>query len=201
MSLLFVDTSHHIIAGLLNEKFEWLSFVEDHDSKSSKNFHKTVHNILIENDMEMSDVTRIINISGPGSYTGMRLTEGFSQILEWQDYPRNSFYHFNVPELMGVEKGIWFSKAFKGEFFLYEWDQSKQNKFLVPVEELDDYLKRENVFTHFHNIDDVRENKLQETSSLIYKSPKEIFETVISKNLCESPYYYRPEDIEFQRKK
>ena len=87
MISLFIDTSYTPVVGLLDESLSWLDYVKGHSPRSGQQLHAMIYEILSKNGMEFSEVKKLFMMAGPGSYTGMRVVEGFAQIVE---YPRKA---------------------------------------------------------------------------------------------------------------
>lgn len=199
---LYVDTSDHLVVGLLNSKFEWVEFLDLEGAKNSGRIHAAIYEILQKHHLEPKDLNAVIQNSGPGSYTGMRVSEGISQILEWQGIPVCSFFHFEVPELLGISQGKWIAKAFKGEFFISTWDGAQRKTELLDLVSALDLAKKEKLYCHFRkslekDFSDLI-NDFQETGDLIFKQGSSLFSLVLQRNSRLSPYYFRTVDQEFK---
>ncbi len=204
---LYIDTTDHIIVGLLSDEFQWLEYHEEKSIKRSSNeLHHTIYKILEKHELKFSKLRGFLFAAGPGSYTGMRLSEGIAQICEWQGIRVNSFYHVDVPHLLKSEEGVWFSKAFKGEYFFYEWKRASENKSrLLNEEDFIQELKKfdgANIYTNFEdkkllqNLDiDIG---ITSTAHDIRKFPRKFFQEVVDGNLRFPPLYYRSEESEFK---
>jgi tRNA threonylcarbamoyladenosine biosynthesis protein TsaB len=197
MASLFVDTSELLIIGLLDEQFNWLEYQELKDKKSSAVIHALIYEMLGKYDLKLKDVKSYFQVAGPGSYTGMRVSEGISQVLDWQEMDVYSFYHFEVPKILGESEGAWISSAFKGEAFIYSWNGSEVEKELIQQDSLTDRLVKLAlpVFTHFEGNFDL-DSKL--TSMMIKDNSAELFTKIVEQNLKRSPFYYRTLEKEFK---
>ena len=82
---LFVDTTDKITFGLLDDQFQWKEYFYDPKMVISTKIHLLIHEVLKKYELTFSDLNSIIYCAGPGSYTGMRVSEGISQILQWQN--------------------------------------------------------------------------------------------------------------------
>ena len=196
---LFVDTTNDITLGLLNDKFEWLEYKFLESKKSSAELHYLVYELLLEFNLEVSGLTAVIYCAGPGSYTGMRVSAGMTDILGSSGVKVNSFYHFNVPELLDVKEGCWVAKAFKGEYFLYKWNlgRCERLKKLIPEKTLLNETEDVNCYA---GVAVPGLDQLILTRELIKSEPFKIFSKVINNNTVEDLYYYRPLEEEFSRK-
>lgn len=193
---LFLDTSYYVSIGILDENFEFLDHHLYENRKGSAILHKEIYSMLKENNTSLNEMDAIVISSGPGSYTGMRLAEGFAQILEIDKTKVYSFYHFEIPQLLGHEKGIWCSEAFKSEIFVYEWDGDKNSKRLVKEDTFEKEIdvNDEHVYSHDGRLKDFH---FLSTSDLIKKNSKAIFSFVIDRAEHLETYYYRPLEKEF----
>lgn len=199
---LYMDTSDHLVVGLLNDKFEWLEFIELEGARNSGRIHGAIYEILIRHNLESKNLTAVIQNAGPGSYTGMRVSEGISQIFEWQGIPVCSFFHFEVPEMLGVSQGKWIAKAFKGEFFVSIWNGKQRTTELLNSAVAADLVKNEKLYCHFKkslekDFLDCSKN-FYETGELIFGQCTKLFPLVLERKSRLSPYYFRTVDQEFK---
>lgn len=194
---LFIDTTKDVTVGLLNNNFEWIEYEHFEGARGSALIHKCIYDQLEKQNKKINDIKGLIQIAGPGSYTGMRVSEGVSQIFNWQGFDTYSFYHYEVPKLLGHEKGTWFANAFKGEYFLYRWNNEEESKTLVKKDEFDIYSV-DKLFTSFL-FDDLEKN-ISLTSKLIYDKGQKLFEKVVGEKIQRPLYYYRTLEQEYTRK-
>lgn len=199
---LYMDTSDHLVVGLLNESFGWVDFLELEGAKNSGRIHAAIFDMLQKAGLEAKSLKAIFQNAGPGSYTGMRVSEGISQIFEWEGIPVYSFFHFEVPSFLGIESGKWLAKAFKGEFFILTWDKEKEERVLIDLVASKEVLKGQKVYCHFRKSlekDFAEElSTFIETGELIKTQGAKIFSLVLSKARRLSPYYFRTIDQEFK---
>lgn len=195
---LFIDSSDCLTLGLLNEKFEWLEFKKFSNRKSSGVFHGLVEELLKNHSVTLFDLDRVFYSVGPGSYTGIRLVEGFCQILRWQGITTNSFYLFEAPFLTGVNKGVWISEAYKGESFVYKWDGDFNEKKLIKKEDLNSTVKEEDFLISQESFENLETKSI---TDFIKENSKDIFSSVLKLKLERGPYYYRAIENEFSKPK
>lgn len=197
-----MDTTDHLVVGLLNESFGWVDYLEVEGAKNSGRIHAAIFDMLKKAGLEAKDLSGIFQNSGPGSYTGMRVSEGIAQIFEWEQIPVYSFLHFEVPSFLGIESGKWLGKAFKGEFFISTWDKGNEEKVLVDLASAKMAIKGQRVFCHFKKSlekDFAEElSSFEETGELIKNEGAKIFSLVLAKARRLSPYYFRTIDQEFK---
>ncbi len=192
-----------MIYGILSEKNEWIDYSEDLNKRNSVMVHHRINSSLEEKKIDIRDIKKIYTIAGPGSYTGMRFAEGIRQIFSWDGIKTNSFYHFEIPFLMGINNGAWVTEAFKGDWFIYSWDNDSSQKKLVKKKDLLEFLKTDQkLYTHFVS-EKIRELSGEiewcETSKLIHHNSQEIFNKVEQLNINRDVYYFRAIDEEFKK--
>lgn len=192
---LFIDTTKAITVGILNKDFQWISYEFFPDAKGSALIHKIIHDQYKKHDLKLLETKALIQVAGPGSYTGMRVSEGISQIFDWQGFETYSFYHYEVPKILGVSKGIWLANAFKGEYFIYKWDANEEKSNLIKKDDFS-LNSDEKLFSSF----ELEEFELNLTSELIKNDSQLLFKKVISENMKKTLYYYRTLEEEYNKK-
>jgi tRNA threonylcarbamoyladenosine biosynthesis protein TsaB len=197
---LYIDSSEHLVLGLLDENLNWIDFLDTKERKGSGILHGLLHELLENQNLSFKDLKQVFFTAGPGSYTGMRLGEGMCQVLEMENVKINSFYHFEVPFLLGDQKGVWISKAFKREIFVFQWDGSDSQTGLIPEEEMLQSIETWkksglNIYTHFSEILD---QDLTSTSDMIHTQSDKLFCKVAGLDERKTPYYYRTDEKEFR---
>ena len=206
MSYLFLDTTDHLIVGVLDELFSWQSFRDIADKKSSTKVHSIIDEELKKHNTEIAELNGVFLVSGPGSYTGMRVSEGIAQFLKWQNIEIFSFYHFEVPSLLGEKGGSWFSNAFKKEFFCYRWSEDTSEKKLLSSQDLLSFIsdnEEESFYVNFLSdeyLNIFSSHQVTSTGDEIRNKAKELFPKVKDRGLHLGPYYYRAESEEFKTK-
>ena len=198
MLTLFVDTTFGITVGVFEDN-AWKSYQFINSNKSSSIVHKMIKDCLDEVGKDEAAISKLIQVSGPGSYTGMRVSDGISQVFEWQNIETYAFHHFQVPKLLGLKHGLWLSKAFKGEIFCHEWNDSESKNYLIKEHDLENILQiNREIFTS-HGQDFIE--KSTQTSVLIKENASELFSNIIQSRLKEPLYYYRSLEEEFTKSK
>ena len=209
---LYLDSTQHIVCGIYDDNTKsWVSYKELHNKKGSKLMHGLTFELLSEQNLKIDDIEGLILASGPGSYTGMRLAEGFAQILEWRNVPVRSFYHFEVPGFHGVKEGLWVASAFKGEYFYYQWPRQEGDpplsENLMSREAFHTWMKqarekfganaKEQIFCHLKNIFEQEDFIPDSTFELIRTRAGEFFTHILQRGKRLEPFYYRPLEKEF----
>ena len=192
MSTLFIDTTKFITIGLLDSEFKWLDYSRFDELKASAAVHFKIYEVLKRHDLQIEKLDQIIYMAGPGSYTGMRVSEGMADIFKMAKIPVYSFYHFQVPSMLNIECGVWKSDAFKNEVFLYRWSSENHSQKLIKKEE-DDYS---DYYCSFNDIDTIGSTDL-----MIKDNSNTILKLVVEKKLKEKLYYYRSIDDEYKVQK
>ncbi len=208
MAYLYLDTSYTLSLGLLDQEFQWIAFERNHDTKTATKLHTSLYQLLSHHQLKLKDIKGLIQVAGPGGYTGMRISDGIFQTLKLYGLPSYSFYHFEVPGLLDEKEGLWISNAFKGEIFSYYFNAGIKIEKLSSEKDFIDYyptLKLNSVYTHDKLAFSptftpwVKEITLIETGSLIEKYPQKIFSSVVQQKLVRSIFYYRPIEGEFKK--
>lgn len=191
MHFLYIDSTNGLTIGLLDKDYNWLHLENLEEKKPSEVVHKKIHNLCEKFQVDIKQSSLII-AAGPGSYTGMRLGEGIAHILKIAGIKIYSFYHFEVPKLIGIESGRFVTNAFKGQYFIYDWSKDSQSNFLMNAEDLN--LSQE----VFIILEDLNFKNGKSTKKLIAENSKVLFESVVKRDLYLNSYYFRAIDEEFK---
>ena len=196
MHSLYVDSTAGLVIGLLDSNFKWIEYLDSMEKKPSEVIHFEIFNLVQKYNLDLKTMNFFFS-AGPGSYTGMRLGEGIAQVLAWDSKTVYSFHHFDVPKMIGIPKGFWATNAFKGQVFIYNWDNSTglSEKELVNSADFK-IIDPELGFTLAADSKDFSE--LKNTKDLIKNSSEKIFSKVFAEKLREPPYYFRTLDEEFK---
>jgi tRNA threonylcarbamoyladenosine biosynthesis protein TsaB len=197
---LFLDSTSGLIVGLMDFQFNWIEYKSLDEKKPSEIIHFEIYSLVKKHNLELKDMRLFIS-SGPGSYTGMRLSEGLAQVFELSFIPVFSFYHFDIPKYCGIANGFWVTNAFKGQLFFYNWTHESEEKILADksnfTEELRLLKTDKDGFTLDH-LSDPLFSGLSTTKDLIKEQSTKIFSHILSLNLRVTPYYFRTLDEEFR---
>ena len=196
MSAIYLDTTKNMTIGLLDGNLSWIKLQSFDDFKSTEGLHLKLLEMLNESGLKIEEINTLFSAAGPGSYTGMRVSEGIAQILKWQGIKTNSFYHFQVPEILGIKKYAFICKAFKGEFFL----KDTQKEILLNLKDLSQVVAEYKelgveLFTHYPDIDFPN---FSLTTDLISLQGREIFSYIVRENMLKGPFYFRSLEKEFK---
>lgn len=192
---LFLDSSQFLQVGILDESLSWKHYELITNRKGSQILHSVIFSCLEEHSLKVKDLKGIILANGPGSYTGIRVAEGVAQVLELDGLPVFSFYHYEVPEFAGIKEYSFFSEAFKGEIFCYEYlNNGGESSLIKESEFLNIEFNQDNLFCLDGQIIDT---DLDSIYDLLKKEPQAIFKRVLERAEHLPPYYYRPLDKEF----
>lgn len=196
---LFLDTTFGVTVGLLNKNFEWITYEFSNEKKSSTIIHTLINQFLINESLAIENLSSVIMVAGPGSYTGMRVSKGITDVFEWQNLNIYSFYQFEVPTLLGLGKGLWHADAFKGEYFFYEFDGDDTQKYLLEKEAGNKKIKDSDIPVFVCRNKD--SEKFIETQVLIRDESRKLFSKVVDMKLSRKLFYYRDLDQEFTKAK
>lgn len=178
MYSLFLDTTAGLTVGLLDDQFAWMAYESSNEKRPSEHIHEKIFFMLSKFNLQLNHL-RVITVAGPGSYTGMRLSEGFSDIVSWSGVKILSFYHFEVPKFTGISSGRWMTNAFKNQIFSYQWDpKGSSTELLLECSDPDAF-------------------SIEKTRELIYTNPTLIFSKVVQLNEKKESYYFRTLEEEF----
>lgn len=198
MSVLFIDSSYDITLGLLNEKYEWLDFRTFRGQRASNTLQTETFRLLKEMGVGMKDLSAVVTIAGPGFYTGLRLSEGFADVTKFFQIPHYSFYSHEIPGWLGHHDSAWVTKAYRGEYFIYQDGQQK----LIETKDLADLKLPTEVFIHSETALDEKLRAIagnaKSTLELLKESPRKIFKHVFHEKLIRESFYFRAPEDEFR---
>lgn len=207
MIKLFIDTSYDVFVGLLNSSGKWEGKTVLKGFKASQILQKEIYSLLQLRNLDVNDIDGVITSSGPGFYTGMRLSEGVADVFKLKGLQHWSYYNFMIPSWYGHKKGLWMTKAYRGEYFFYLWNEKNSEKFLLQANELEAYFdqwKKLGVDFFIHQESAIDE-KLKafvassiETVTLVENNPDILYQAILSAGLNEPSYYFRAPEDEFR---
>ena len=193
---LYLDTSHFLALGILSDDYEWLHFEKHEKLQHSGDIHSKIHQALEKVGTQALDLTSVIICNGPGSYTGIRLGEGIAQLFELAKTPVYSFHHYQVPKILGFDKGEWICHAFKREVFTHKWNEQEESNDLIAASE----WKQSDLELFGHQPDGPWQDMgMLMTTDLIQARAKELLGYVEQNKLRQDSYYFRPLHKEFKR--
>ena len=207
MIKLFIDTSYDVFIGLLNSQGKWEGHTILKGFKASQILQKEIYQLLQEKNLTVSAIDSVITSSGPGFYTGMRLSEGVADVFKLKGLPHFSYYNFMIPKWYGHKSGLWMTKAYRGEYFFYLWSETKEEKFLLQSKELESYFSqwRKLNIPFFIHQESAIDEKLKvfvphytETVHLVESTPGILYQAVVNNNIQEPSYYFRAPEDEFR---
>lgn len=188
---LFIDTSDFIQLGVLNEDLSFEVYEFREENRGATNIHLLLKQVLDKANTDINSIKDIFCISGPGSYTGMRVSEGIVQTLKWQGHKVYSLYAFEIPRILGIESGQWIANAYKGELFVYNWDSNSEDTKLVNQ---DSFSPSSNTFSAYANIDGI---EALPTREMLIQNSAAVFSFAKSRGAYFDPHYYREAQQEF----
>lgn len=201
MSVLFIDSSYDITLGLLNGNLGWHDLRLFRGQKASATLQTETHRLLKDFNQDMKKLTGIVSVAGPGFYTGLRLSEGFADVTKFFSIPHFSFYTYEIPMWLGHSEGTWLTKAYRGEYFIYQWNGDKSEIKLVAAKDLADLKIQGQTFIHSETSLDEKllpfTTNAISTSGLIKNNPEKIF-SIILKGMQRESYYFRAPEDEFR---
>lgn len=200
MSLLFIDSSYDITLGLLDENLGWHDLRGFRGQRASSTLQTETHKLLKDFKTPMSSLKGVVSIAGPGFYTGLRLSEGFSDVTSFFGIPHFSFYSYEIPFWLGHAKGTWVTKAYRGEYFFYEWSGNSGKVRLLESKDL--FIPEGEIFIHSETSLDEKLKPVAvnafSSSELLRNEPRKIFSHVLTEKLKRESYYFRAPEDEFR---
>lgn len=189
--------------GVLNDSLEWDHLERFQEKRASSTLQTETHRILKSKNISPRDLKAVITVAGPGFYTGLRLSEGFADVLTFFGVPHYSFYSYDVPFWAGHESGTWMTKAYRGEYFFCEWKGEKKTISLIEAKDLEQYMQGlSQVFIHSPAALDEKSralvNSSQETIEIIKNHPQKVFHRILSEKSKRESYYFRAPEDEFR---
>ena len=201
MSYLFIDSTYDLTIGVLDDGLRWLSFERHTGQKASAIIQARAYKLLSDANIKPQDLSGIITVNGPGFYTGLRLAEGFSDVFKFFGVKQYSFYSYEIPLWCGYSEGVWFTKAYRGEYFFYRWQGLNSSQTLIPTKELESSVKDEKFFIHSSaSLDNLSTSLILnpvETHELLKTQSQKIF-TEVLKSSYREPFYFRAPEDEFK---
>lgn len=205
MASLFIDSTYDITLGILNEELGWLRFQRYLGQKASSIIQVETHSLLKSVGLSMKDISQVLTISGPGFYTGLRLSEGFADVMVFHGASHFNFLSYDIPKFSGVPSGTWMTKAYRGEYFFHNWDGEVSKNVLIATKDLEEYLAsvdKTNLYIHSESaIDEVCRKflgKYNTTTSLLESSPLAVLTEVCTQKTKMDSFYFRAPEDEFK---
>ncbi len=192
---LFLDSSLYIQVGLLDDDLTWKHYELIANKKGSQILHSIIYSSLSDHNIKVKDLKGIFLANGPGSYTGIRVAEGVCQILEMEGLPIYSFYHFEVPYFAAVSEYKFYAEAFKGEVFQYSFGPEQESLDLISEKNFNLLDLSESHLYHLEG--ELLGRQLDSLYDLYKNESVKIFSKARDRGEHLPPYYYRPEEKEF----
>lgn len=184
---LLIDTAYTARIGLFYED-SFLEWVEINDEKPSAVFHFRLYEILHKYNLTLRGVD-LFWAAGPGSYTGMRLSQGLMDLLKIEGIKVYSFYHYEIPFLAGIHEGSWMTNAFKNEVFVYSWKNEEKSKKMV--------LKKDLVLEGLVFGEAMSDFDYIPSYQTLKENFKKISSQLLQRNTMQDIFYFRPIELEF----
>ena len=189
--------------GVLDDSLKWLDFRRFEGKKGSSTLQREVDRMLSELKIDPKTLKSVVTVAGPGFYTGLRLSEGFADVLSFFGIPHFSFFTYQIPVWTGTVQGSWMTKAYRGEYFFFDWKGGNHTISLIADSELENHLKQyQGIFVHSEKALDEKSLALIpphiKTIDLLKAHPEKIFGQVLAQKLKFDSYYFRAPEDEFR---
>jgi tRNA threonylcarbamoyladenosine biosynthesis protein TsaB len=205
LACLFIDSTYDVTLGILDDHLNWKKFENFSGQKASSVIQKETHHLLASTSLKISDLSSVISVAGPGFYTGLRLSEGFADVLVFFGIKHYSFFSYNIPFFSGIKNGTWMTKAYRGEYFFHFWDGEIFRNELVAAKDLEAFLRnvdKSDFYIHSQSaIDDFSRGLLPEcisTYDLLKEKSHIIFSSILNSQSKVDSYYFRAPEDEFK---
>ncbi len=205
MTALFIDSTYDITIGILGDDLGWIDFKKFSGQKASTVIQKETHAMLGSFGIKLKDIESIITIAGPGFYTGLRLSEGFADVLKFSGIKHYSLLSYTIPRLLDIRSGTWMTKAYRGEYFFHTWSYEGQKNELISTSELEKYslnISKSNFYIHSDSgIDEFSKRFFIDSSTthdLLRKNPNKIFTELLNSTEKSDSFYFRAPEDEFK---
>lgn len=205
MTALFIDSTYDITIGILGDDLGWIDFKKFSGQKASTVIQKETHAMLGSFGIKLKDIESIITIAGPGFYTGLRLSEGFADVLKFSGIKHYSLLSYTIPRLLDIRSGTWMTKAYRGEYFFHTWSSEGQKNELISTSELEKYslnISKSNFYIHSDSgIDEFSKRFFIDSSTthdLLRKNPNKIFTELLNSTEKSDSFYFRAPEDEFK---
>ena len=202
MSYLFIDSTYDLVLGVLDDGLSWRAFEKNSGQKASAIIQTKTYEMLSSLGLRVEELKGIITVNGPGFYTGLRLSEGFADVLSFFGVERYSFYSYEIPRWCGYTQGTWFTKAYRGEYFLYNWENESSEQRLLSSKDLASNLDNQKLFIHSEaSLDALSSELIKEpiaTTILLQEHPQRIFRGVLESEAVRESFYFRAPEDEFK---
>jgi tRNA threonylcarbamoyladenosine biosynthesis protein TsaB len=203
LATLFIDSTYDVTLGLLDDDRKWIDLRIFKEQKSSVVLQTETFNLLKDHSVAPKSLTNLVHLSGPGFYTGLRLSEGFCDVFKFFGVPQKSFYSYEIPKYCGVKAGVWVTKAYRGEYFFHAWKEGTHRNEMVSVKDFESKIKdMDAIFIHSAGAMDELSlghiPKFISTRDLIEQQPQLIFSEVIKIEGTRESFYFRPPEDEYK---
>jgi tRNA threonylcarbamoyladenosine biosynthesis protein TsaB len=199
LALLFIDSTYDLNLGLLSDDFTWIEQRLGTGQRASAILQSETHALCHAHGVRPQSLKAVITVAGPGFYTGLRVSEGFADILKVFGVPCHSFFSYEIPRWCSFEKGVWMTKAYRGEYFFHEWDKGTSSNTLIPTKELPQYLKRfDHMFIHSLPAIDYELTDFTSTIDLLNTKSQMIVPEILKSKLVRESFYFRAPEDEFR---
>jgi tRNA threonylcarbamoyladenosine biosynthesis protein TsaB len=205
LASLFIDTTYDITLGILDDELSWVALKKFSGQKASVIIQSETLNLAKSAGLGVKDFSHVVTIAGPGFYTGLRLSEGFADVVTFLGGKHLSLLSYDIPFLTGHYSGTWMTKAYRGEYFFHHWNGLSSENLLVSSKDLKTHLDsvdKSRFYIHSDTaIDDFSRDFIhsyQTSSSLLETRPQEIFKLIFSENRKSDSFYFRAPEDEFK---
>lgn len=146
-----IDTTDGINFKFVQNINDKMNLLVDHNMTAPNPgsiLHQQIDSELKKVNKKFSEMTHMIWAAGPGSYTGLRISHGFHEILKWNNVVSKNYYHFQLLEtLTRPLQKCFLMKAFKGEYIIFLMDSPLAKAFEFQPISFHQHLQQQFLWT------------------------------------------------------
>lgn len=199
---LYLECRTNLKIILFGENLKAIDVVETLEKPSVK-LHSLINSLEKKWNFNLSEISEFVFQKGPGSYTGLRLLDGFQSFLELEGHVVSNFYEFEVPSLLDEKSYLYLTKAFKKQILVMNesiHENIDEDEFykLLP-----DLIKdKERIYCDEFFFENLQSKIKIETVSgfdIIKKNFTRLIKEVIKRKVSKNIYYFRSLEEEFKK--
>ncbi len=187
---IIIDTSHKVCIWLVQKD----TIVDDSitEEQPSKALLIKMHEVLSRNKISLEEIDCFYFCKGPGSYTGLRISQGLEDYLKFNNLNCYDYYSFEI--LKVIESGyIFISNAFKNEFFVSEFKNDEIHYQKIKKEDLNSYKENKRLLSYDVKLGDI------DYLDVFKNEFNQFFKEVLNRKNQREVFYYRTLSEEYTK--
>ncbi len=162
------------------------------DQRPSKKLLTNLNLILTQNNLAIGDIQDFYFCKGPGSYTGLRISQGLEEYLKLNKFNCYDFYSFEILKVLEL-KYLFVANAFKKEFFVAEKNCEQIEYRKISKDVLNSKRLDREVISYDDSLKD------EDYFKVFDEKFSDFFNEVLSNKLEKDVFYYRSLSEEYKR--